>query len=404
LQFIGSPSFVALLLMRKPDGLFLEMRATRIAGPGHYFRASKETIMKSIRYLLSSNLTVLALAWVAACQPAIAQSCGLEDLGTLAGSTDSYASAINNRGQVVGYSTIAATGFNHAFLYERGAMIDLGTLPGGNWSEAYAINDRGQVVGAASTKDAESHAFLYENGRMSDLGTLPGGVSSAAYGINNRGQVVGSSDTASGYSHAFLYEHGAMEDLGTLPGPVPDIYSGAAAINDRGQIAGSSTFARPPRDSAVLFQKGVITNIGTLTLYTSHSTGINDRGEIVGNLGESGSHAFLYRDGSLTDLGTLPGDQASAAQGINDQGQVVGFSSSGLSSRAFLYERGKMVDLGSFPGSDYSQASGINDYGQVVGVAGTASGFHAVLWHTLEDGYRHEGRDKCHDDKHDDDR
>jgi probable HAF family extracellular repeat protein len=421
LYFTGSPSFVALLLMRKPDGLgwvglFQEMRATRIAGPSYLLRASKEIIMKSLRRVFSRNVAFIALVCVAVCQPAIAQRCGLEDLGTLAGGTDSYASAINNRGQVVGYSTIAATGLNHAFLYERHEMFDLGTLPGGNNSEALAINDRGQIVGDATTSTLETHAILYEEGRMHDLGTLPGGLYHFSYatGINSQGQIVGHSSTASGNLHSFLYEHGVMHDLGALP---DEDVSAAAAINDRGQIVGSSDtgLGRGPLEHPFLYEKGVMMALGVWVYGQPANipTGINDRGEIVGYSDAVTSfvyHAFLYRDGLMVDLGTLPGALGSVAWAINNRGQAVGEAELTVTSRGVvtshgvLFERGKIVDLGTFPDGDNSVAMGINDYGQVVGSAGTASGVHAVLWHPVEDGYRREGDDKCHDDKHDDER
>ena len=57
-------------------------------------------------------------------------------------------------------------------------------------SWAVAINDRGQVVGSSDTAAGDLHAFLYSDGAMTDLGTL-GGTNSWASGINDRGQVVG---------------------------------------------------------------------------------------------------------------------------------------------------------------------------------------------------------------------
>jgi len=86
---------------------------------------------------------------------------------------------------------------------------------------------------------------------------------------------------------------------------------------------------------------------------------------------------------SITDLGTLPGREASEANDINDRGQVVGFSRTASYSdhHAFLWENGEMTDLGALPGTDRSEASDINNRGQVVGYGITASGdFHAVLW------------------------
>ena len=61
-------------------------------------------------------------------------------------------------------------------------MTDLGTL-GGNLSFAYAISNRGQIVGYSKTASGEDRAFLWEDGTMADLGTL-GGASSAAYAVD----------------------------------------------------------------------------------------------------------------------------------------------------------------------------------------------------------------------------
>ena len=62
--------------------------------------------------------------------------------------------AINDRGQVVGWSQTKAKDkygepIAHAFLWQNGRMRDLGTLPGESNSGATAINERGQVVGSS---------------------------------------------------------------------------------------------------------------------------------------------------------------------------------------------------------------------------------------------------------------
>jgi probable HAF family extracellular repeat protein len=131
-----------------------------------------------------------------------------------------------------------------------------------------------------------------------------------------------------------------------------------------------------------------ILDLGTLPGgNSSDATGINDRGQVVGvSQTASGEyHAFLWQEGTMTDLGTLPGAALpeSAAYGINARGQVVGdgyFASSTL--HAFLWQEGTMTDLGTLPppAFRFSSARGINDRGQVVGGGYTASGFHAFLW------------------------
>ncbi|BCJ49363.1 hypothetical protein Asp14428_08380 [Actinoplanes sp. NBRC 14428] len=77
------------------------------------------------------------------------------DLGVLDGGRyeSGDAADLNNRGQVVGSSIVTAdqeeNPAQHAFLRQRGRMTDLGTL-GGRYSRASAINERGQVVGTAT--------------------------------------------------------------------------------------------------------------------------------------------------------------------------------------------------------------------------------------------------------------
>jgi probable HAF family extracellular repeat protein len=84
------------------------------------------------------------------------------DVGTLGGSY-SFASAVSESGQVVGYSYTAGDVEPHAFSWTNsGGMVDLGTL-GGTYSETYAVNASGQVIGYSYTADdAAIHATLWQ--------------------------------------------------------------------------------------------------------------------------------------------------------------------------------------------------------------------------------------------------
>jgi probable HAF family extracellular repeat protein len=192
----------------------------------------------------------------------------------------------------------------------------------------------------------------------------------------------------------FGHKQYAIRDLGTLGYPYDD--NEAKGINNRGQIVGRGTLDdelfRP-----FLWEKGVMTDLGTLgqgIVYDriNEANGINNRGQIVGgSYTELGKHhAFLWENGIMTDLGHLGGDY-SRAMDINDVGQVVGYSTTGITTRAFLWEHGVMTDLGALSGGDsgYSHAYGINNLGQIVGNSRFeypypyCGGWHPFLW---EDG------------------
>ena len=69
-----------------------------------------------------------------------------------------------------------------AFAQVNYWVTDLGTL-GGSSSYATCINNSGQIAGEADTTNT-THAFLFSGGNMTDLGTLNGGESQAT-SINN---------------------------------------------------------------------------------------------------------------------------------------------------------------------------------------------------------------------------
>jgi probable HAF family extracellular repeat protein len=129
-----------------------------------------------------------------------------------------------------------------------------------------------------------------------------------------------------------------------------------------------------------------MTDIHSATLFPSGSLalGINNSGLVIGYGWISGAieHAFLYTGGKMVDLGTLSGYSSSIARGINDLGQVVGFSAiaTGVVSHAFLYSNGIMTDLGIPAGATGSSAAAINHSGQIAGSIGTVSSSHAALY------------------------
>jgi len=254
-------------------------------------------------------------------------------------------------------------------------VTDLGAIRHGS-ARVHGINANQQAVGRTGfPHGADTHAFFWQKqGGMRDLGTLPGGDYSAAFGINDSAQVAGTSNTADSM-HAFIWTSAAgMQDLGVLSGANS---AQGLAINNLGDVVGSSG------THAVMWSNGTITDLGTLGGPTSEAHGINNHQQIVGfaDTAADGQRAFIWSNGSMQQIGVLPGDIASRADHINDAGTVVGTSEGINGTTSFIWTQATgMQPIGSLSGSTYSEAFAINNVGQVVGESGSSLGTRAFLW------------------------
>jgi probable HAF family extracellular repeat protein len=338
----------------------------------------------------------------------------IKDLGTLGGTTG-QGRGINNKDWISGIGLVRHDTALHAFFQKNELKIDLGTLGGPNSNTFSKPTRHGEVVGAAETSNPDplgedfcffgTHlvclAFIWQNGTMTALPTLGGNNGTANY-INNHSQVAGLAENttldstcpSSEYqAEPVIWDKGVPQQLPTVSGD-PDgfvnaINNQAVAVGGSGNCATSGTFSL----HALLWQNGTPTDLGCLGgTQFSAALKVNDQSSVIGASDLDGdtnfwafpfinNHGFLWRNGAMTDLGTLPGDPTSVAISINNKGQIVGSG-----SRAILWSVAGLTDLNTLvPGPPFSplyllSAEDINDRGEIVGEGLASNGdLHAYL-------------------------
>jgi probable HAF family extracellular repeat protein len=220
------------------------------------------------------------------------------------GGHSSYATGVNNRGQIVGWAendvhdptcnpSFQILQFRAAIWQPDGRMQELPPLAGDSTSAATAINDYGQVVGISGDcgiavgSVSAKHAVLWENGVPIDLGNIGGNAWNTPTAINNLGTIVGFANTAPGAARsyeAFIWtKAGGMKSLGKFSDA---LRSAAFGINEKGQVVGLAVGGGPFGIRPVLWQNNTMTDLNSLAVsgspYMLLAGDINQNGVIIG--------------------------------------------------------------------------------------------------------------------------
>jgi probable HAF family extracellular repeat protein len=247
---------------------------------------------------------------------------------------------INSNGQVALFAE-GAMGATRTFIWDHGQLTPIPS-PGPDHyrNEPCGINDAGEVGGTSRRDGAiNALAWVWRDGQLHDLGTL-GGEMSGAQGINNNGQITGWSYPAEpGVFGPFLQDAQGMRRIGRAA-----LGHSATAddINDDAVIVGDNQYFTTSHGRAILATEQLGSfEIGTLGGLSSAAHAVSNDGVVVG-VSDTGptfaediggqevtswvSHGFIWRDGVMKDLGTLPGHNFSTATDVNIAGDVVGAS------------------------------------------------------------------------------
>jgi probable HAF family extracellular repeat protein len=352
-------------------------------------------MLRKVDSIRPINLAVSLFA-LALLSPAVtlAQANNLTDLGPYAPGR-----AINIAGQVVLQN----------YLYSGGTLT---AFPANFFG--HGINSTGQVVGSVGAGClfvGQGCAIgVYANGGLTTSpilnGSLDPSVGNFGLGINTSGEIVGGWTMSHGQGGALALTSGVFSGIGFFPnicgGSVAVAAGIAFAINDAGQIVDAVPYDPTMGGGstcvwhAFLLSQSVYHDIGIGEAYA-----ISAAGEVVGGIQAGNAtagittHAFSYTltGGTPIDLGTLPGDYFSIANGIDGAGVIVGSSipytgSLYTDSGHAILDNGVMLDLNSFISADpllpyvsLTSAQAINDSGMVVinGVDSRTQAKHVYL-------------------------
>jgi uncharacterized membrane protein len=207
---------------------------------------------------------------------------------------------------------------------------------GGQNSQAYGINNFGAVVGVfGATNDPYEQIlpFLWEDGTFTQLPTQYdplGRRRGAAFAISDSGYIAGLEGNPSSRYHGAIWQNGQFSQW-----LIGGDFSKLDDINNSGEAVGAS------------FTLGHVISYGIPQgqVYADASLGINDAGQIVGFSmldPSSAPQAILYANGTLTTLFPNSGNVPSAAIAINNRGSIAGM----YDGNAFLLDGGRYINLG----------------------------------------------------------
>jgi probable HAF family extracellular repeat protein len=251
---------------------------------------------------------------------------GMVDLGVPSGGTSSVGNAINAAGNVVGSAVDASQNLVATYWTQADGMIAIGR------GQAWAINDRNEVTGQYSLPDGTKHAFFWRPGLNAprDLGTLSNGWSTFGRAINNQHHITGVAYDDLGSGQIFIWKS-KSGGIHLLPNGDNYSYADAFDINDSDAIVGNVFFGTH-NTGVYVSPSGRTAFLPNLGGPDSYAAAINETGTIVGaaDMPIGNQHAALWTapTSPAQDLGALNNNSndSSAATGINNLGQVVGWS------------------------------------------------------------------------------
>jgi len=265
-------------------------------------------------------------------------------------------------------------------------------VPAATATQVNDINALGDISGSYTVGGVQ-HGFLLSKGEFVTIDAPePTAYGTTGMGVSATGKFVGSyryPGICPGCPSFMTYLIGGFvwsagdSEIVRVPGAT---YTTANDANARGDVVGE--YWADNQAFGFLLRHGVYTQIDMSDPDDpwpwSAAYGINDHGDIVGWYGDGDSfqfHGYLLRNGEVTTF-DLPGYSNVSASKINNRDEVI-VRAAGTAPVSYVWREGELTQV-AFPGATWTRAAGINDRGDVVGQYrasdGTLHGFVAYKW------------------------
>ena len=247
-------------------------------------------------------------------------------------------------------------------------------FPGASGTFAYAINNKGEVVGYYTGGGCSQAAcgFTEVKGKFTSFECVLENATEP-FDISNKGEIVGAYSYFGGVN-GFIWE--GNNSCTDIVDPSENTLTEAYGVNDSGTIVGFYEDA-PTNFQGFKYVNGKYTTISSKGWTTTRALGINDAGLIVGdvwNVSTSRS-GFLYKSGKWTTF-DYPKAASTTASGINKSDQISGWYVDSSGAGHGFVKTGNTFRPLNYPKAPGTLAFHLNDAGQVAGFYVDTSGLY----------------------------
>jgi probable HAF family extracellular repeat protein len=239
------------------------------------------------------------------------------------GASGTFAYAINDQDQVVGFYTGAGCSQSTCgFLYSKGKFSTIECALEDS-TDVFDISNKGEIIGTYSDSGQPSvNGFIWEgNSSCFDVVDPNNAGTTQAEGVNDSGEIVGFYDDASGNDHGFSYLNAAYTTI-DCPGETGTLLFG---INDSGVMVGADYQTSLSDSTGFVYKSGKCTTVSFPGAISTQAIGINKSEQLSGLYNDDSGYYGFVKTGNTYQSLSYPGSLGTVAFHLNDAGLVAGF-------------------------------------------------------------------------------